>query len=73
MGPELTLELDTTSYPDGSTGWEAELEVSATADAAEQDAAVARLRSVLRQVGVPWRPSTVTKLARFHATLRGLR
>lgn len=72
-GPDLLLELDTTDYPDGETGWEAELELSDGMGAAEQDAAVSRLRSALQQAGVPWRPSTVTKLARFHAALRGLR
>jgi hypothetical protein len=70
-GPSLEVEVDTSSYPDGSMGWEVELEMPPDASTAEQDAAVARLRRVFRRARVPWRPSTVTKLARFHASLRG--
>lgn len=65
-GTPLLVELDETEYPDFSLRYEAELEVPEGEDRA---AATAKLREVFDRAGVPWRPSSESKYARFRAIL----
>lgn len=69
-GEPLLVELDVTTYPDGSVGYEAELEVPETAD---RERAAERLRKVFERTKVPWTPSRTTKYARFLRSVQSLR
>lgn len=63
----LKLELDTTSYPDGTVCYEAEMEVPAHVDRAR---ASTTLRELFDQAGVAWRVTKTTKQSRFRAALQ---
>jgi inorganic triphosphatase YgiF len=65
-GPALHLELDRTRYPDESVSYEVELEIPA---ADLEPGARARLEALLARAGVPYRPSTVSKLHRLHEVI----
>jgi uncharacterized protein YjbK len=71
-GAPLWAELDETHYPDGTVGRELELEVDPVAGPKAQQDAQQRLREVFGLARVPWRPSTITKLARLQAALERL-
>ncbi len=68
-GTPLLVELDETEYPDFSLHYEAELEVPAEED---RRAAISSLREVFDRAGVPWRPSSESKYARFRAVLASM-
>ncbi len=59
------LELDLTRYPDGFTGFELELEIG-TGDALDWES---RLHCFLDELGVPWKPATRGKYARYRGHL----
>lgn len=66
------LDLDTTLYPDGSRGFELELElVAGTVDSGSArpatlaEYAEALVRTYLSGLGIPWRPSREGKFSRF--------
>jgi len=54
-----TLELDRTTYPDGSVTWETEVETEDTAAALEE------LKSLLARTGITYRPAREGKFSRL--------
>jgi hypothetical protein len=64
----LVVELDTTTYPDGSVVCEAELEVASVEGV---EGAVDTLRAAFTRAGLPWTPSAVSKRERLERVLRG--
>ena len=59
LDAEHTLELDRMVFGGRSVEFEVEVECD------EESSAEARLRALLKEVGIPWRPQTVTKSERL--------
>jgi uncharacterized protein YjbK len=65
------LEVDETTYPDGSVVWEVEMEASAdTFEPEEFELDIGRLRRHFQRIDLPWRPSSLSKRARLERILR---
>ncbi len=60
--PQFSIELDRTTWPDASVGWEVELEITEDQSAAEAEAA---LRALLSSLDIHWRCGQESKLARL--------
>jgi len=59
---QFSIELDRTTWPDASVGWEVELEIGEGQSAAEAEAA---LRALLSSLDIHWRCGEESKLARL--------